>query len=369
MEEHPIPQNVTQFEFHLVGDMTLKQFGYLAAGLTCAYVTFLVLSTSVPFLAYPLIFVFAMTGIAFAFLPISERPLDHWVKAYINAIFSPTQRVYRSEVLPIDNPYYQDRLALYLDTFEGADQGVKLAPRLSSVSQMAPATQQVVAPAPVIQPQIVPPAQTAPVQPVPPQPAPKEEEPTEDLNKVVEYAKEAQIIQTEIMETEKELTKIKVEAAQPGHDPKEFTKNFQLVLSRLQNLNNQASAVSKQLADLTKTPSQSSESPVKIVSAETKPTEKYVVLTETANIINGVVTDATGNYLEGVVVVVDNKEGLPVRALKTNKLGQFLAATPLQNGTYTITLEKDNLNFDVLQIELSGEVLPAVRISAKRGGG
>jgi len=67
------------------------------------------------------------------------------------------------------------------------------------------------------------------------------------------------------------------------------------------------------------------------------------------------------------VVVIYDKEGLPVRALKTNKLGQFTGSTPLPNGTYTIELEKDSFNFDVLQIELTGPVLPPLQIVAKQG--
>jgi hypothetical protein len=82
-------------------------------------------------------------------------------------------------------------------------------------------------------------------------------------------------------------------------------------------------------------------------------------------VINGIVTDALNNYLDGVIVVAHDKEGFPVRALKSNKLGQFIAATPLPNGTYTLNLEKGNLVFDVLKVELDGSVLPPLRVSAK----
>ena len=65
------------------------------------------------------------------------------------------------------------------------------------------------------------------------------------------------------------------------------------------------------------------------------------------------------------MAVIYDKEGLPVRALKTNKLGQFTGSTPLPNGVYTLELEKDNFTFDVLQIELTGQVLPPLLITAK----
>ena len=66
--EHPVPQNVTAFEFHLVGDMTLKQFGYLGAGLLLAYITFTIVFSRSPIIAIPFMIIFALTGAAFAFL-------------------------------------------------------------------------------------------------------------------------------------------------------------------------------------------------------------------------------------------------------------------------------------------------------------
>jgi hypothetical protein len=85
------------------------------------------------------------------------------------------------------------------------------------------------------------------------------------------------------------------------------------------------------------------------------------------NIINGIVTDAVNNYLEGVIVVTHDKQGLPVRALKTNKLGQFVAATPLPNGVYTLSLEKDNLIFDSVSISLDGKIMAPIVVAARKG--
>ena len=40
MQQHPVPQNVTQYQFRLVGDMTLKQFLELAGGMLLAYLIY-----------------------------------------------------------------------------------------------------------------------------------------------------------------------------------------------------------------------------------------------------------------------------------------------------------------------------------------
>lgn len=74
MEQHPIPQQISSYEFQLVGNMTLKQFFKLAGGLLIA---FLFYSTGLPFIIkWPLVISFAALGVALAFLPVNDRPLE-----------------------------------------------------------------------------------------------------------------------------------------------------------------------------------------------------------------------------------------------------------------------------------------------------
>ena len=62
MEQHPIPQQISSYEFKLVGEMTLKQFGKAAGGIILA----LIVNSShlVFFIKWPLVFVFAAGGLA-----------------------------------------------------------------------------------------------------------------------------------------------------------------------------------------------------------------------------------------------------------------------------------------------------------------
>ncbi len=388
MDQHPLPQDISSFEFHLIGDMTLKQFIYLGSGLGIAYLIFVLFATSSPYLAWPLIALFSLIGAAFAFLPIMERPLDHWLIAFVNAIFHPTKFEFQSKAIALDNPYFDKRLALYL--------GQPIAPSQTPSSSMVPPVSKPLTPAAAAPLPNQPPVSATPAAPIKtitltdtpfpgvlekpgqksnyatpkqtPQNAPGEPEKSlpskEELKKTVELAKQAQTIQSKILETEDRLNKIKVNAASPGADSKAFTEAFQTVLSDLQDLNKQASKISNQLAHLSKTPA-------KVVLAENiKPSKPNIIpsltLTSVPNIINGIVTDAMGNYVEGAIVVAHDKQGLPVRALKSNKLGQFIAATPLPSGTYNLTVEKDNLNFDTIQVGLKDAVMPPVVIAAKR---
>lgn len=91
-------------------------------------------------------------------------------------------------------------------------------------------------------------------------------------------------------------------------------------------------------------------------------TASILPLTNKPNVISGVVTTADGKPLENVILVVRDAGGIPVRAMKTSKLGQFLSATSLANGIYTIELEDEMGKFKPLQINLQGEVLSPLAI-------
>ena len=66
-------------------------------------------------------------------------------------------------------------------------------------------------------------------------------------------------------------------------------------------------------------------------------------------------------------MTVKDKEGVPLRALKTNRLGQFAASTQLPNGVYFVETEDPRLRytFDRAQITLNGSIVPALEIFAK----
>lgn len=331
MDVHPIPQNVTSFQFKLVGDMTLKQFAYLAVGSGTAYFLFVFLAHDYPLITWPLIAISALLGVAFAFLPIGSRPLDHWTKAFLKAVYSPTKRVWSKNGKTFkEDSLFQSRLVMYLT---GGNQNYSEAPILR------------------------------PIEPLPTK---------EELGKTVDLARQAQQLQMKIIQTERTLSQIKTQAQNPTPIPVDYSQQVNTVLTDLQNLVGQASKVKQQIQTVQepqpKTQVDTSQAvareKVKVV-VPAKPQKAILALTTFPNVINGIVKDKQSNYLEGVVAVIYDKEGLPVRALKTNKLGQFTGSTPLLNGTYTLELEKDGFTFDVLQIELAGQVLPPLIITAK----
>jgi|Napbiome12C3dose_1001474.scaffolds.fasta_scaffold00004_105 hypothetical protein len=352
MDAHPIPQNVTSFQFKLVGDMTLKQFAYLAAGAAAAYMTFVFFVKDYPVFAWPVVILFAGLGAAFAFLPIGSRPLDYWTKAFLKAVYSPTKRVWGKNGKSFKNdPLFQSRLAMYL---AGANTQ-SLPPALAENQQAAvPGKQN-------------PPAISLPLANQPTAPLPTQE----TLKKTVDLAREAQQVQMKIIQTERTLSQIKTQAQNPTPIPVDYSQQVNKVLADLQGLMSHASEVKQQIQTLQE-PKQKPAPEAQVVSREKikvvasqKAQPVAVALTTFPNVINGIVKDKSNNYLEGVVAVIYDKDGLPVRALKTNKLGQFTGSTPLLDGTYTLELEKEGFTFDVLQIELAGQVLQPLMITSK----
>lgn len=348
--EHPVPQNVTAFEFHLVGDMTLKQFGYLATGLGVAYFSFAFLFTKSPLIALPLIIFSTLLGVAFAFLPILDQPLDHWVAAFFKAIYFPTEGIWKlknqKEGTTENDPLFKNRLQRYL-----AINGAAPAPSVPSASSAIPKMTRLIQlpqkPNPIAQPPIPQVAKPTPAVPPP------------GLPQLVSLAEEARILQQKVVDTQKQINTLEALVKNRQIDNFSYQQKFWEASSNLQNLIQQTNTLEQQIAkDREKTE-------VKIVEPK-KGVDTQIVLTSLPNVINGIVADRQGNYLDGVIVIIHNSQGLPVRALKTNKLGQFSGATPLPSGTYTVTLEKEGRTFDTLQLNLEGEVLQAIGIHPKK---
>ncbi|MDO8573187.1 MAG: PrgI family protein [Candidatus Daviesbacteria bacterium] len=337
MDAHPIPQNVTSFQFKLVGDMTLKQFLYLAIGVGFAYLLFVTVSSKYPLITWPIIIISTLLGVAFAFLPIGSRPLDYWLAAFLKAVYSPTKRVWKKNGKNYkEDPLFESRLVMYL------------------------AGQQTQVTGDSLQATAVP--QSQPIAPLPTR---------EELGKTVDLARQAQQLQMKIIQTERTLSQIKTEAEKPNPIPIDYSQQANATLADLQSLVKQVSDVKTQIQKVREPIKEHASAATSIthervkVIVPTKPRQTTVALTTFPNVINGIVKDTTGNYLEGTVAVIYDKEGLPVRALKSNKLGQFTGSTPLPNGTYTLELEKDNFSFDVLQIDLNGGVMSPLLIAAK----
>jgi len=91
---------------------------------------------------------------------------------------------------------------------------------------------------------------------------------------------------------------------------------------------------------------------------------KMQPITNEPNKVSGVIKDQDGEAIPGVVLLIKNHKGEAVRALKTNTLGQFSISTPLVKGMYTLEVGSsvEDISFDIITIEVKGEVLPPVEM-------
>lgn len=98
MEQHPIPRQITTFEFKLIGFLTVKQFVYLLVFTSLTLIVYYL--TPIPFLNYFFAFLVGAGGVAFVFVPINDRSMDIWIKNLIKRLTSPTQYVFKKENKP-----------------------------------------------------------------------------------------------------------------------------------------------------------------------------------------------------------------------------------------------------------------------------
>ena len=164
-----------------------------------------------------------------------------------------------------------------------------------------------------------------------------------------------------------EITRLKAKLAQvekEKEDTEQKSIKLEGLLSELKGQDNQAAEVQEVIIprDI---PDKSKDIPVRIVHPTPAIGKMAPQLTTIPNVVSGIVKDKRTLLLSDVIILVKDSVGNPVRALKSNKIGQFAISTPLPNGTYTMELEKENNDFDVVQINLEGKVMPPIEIRAR----
>lgn len=95
MEQHAIPRQITSFEFKLIGFLTIKQFIYLLISVPTGILVYY--AFPVPILNIILGILIALIGVAFAFIPINDRPMEVWVRNLIKRLSSPTQYFFKKQ--------------------------------------------------------------------------------------------------------------------------------------------------------------------------------------------------------------------------------------------------------------------------------
>lgn len=452
MEQHPVPQNITTFQFRLIGDMTIKQFGYLGGGIALAFIAY---KLPLPFIfTWPLAAIFALAGFGFAFVPIEERPMDTWFFSFLRNVYNPT--VFHWErsaptpepstttlpppakiptlslgvfpTLPIpgmkkttqpSTPQKQETPPApspKLATFVGTPPQVAMSKKSITPSPMdtfftwidnlfvpsqkpKPAIIATQSP-PMPQPAVLRPAATvmkpspAPRVPLaytkqpppppsvtgkhmpPPTSTPTQHQKNEPPAPIKDSAtsKELQGLKEQLGSLQKELQNKTIEESRILELQKQFTE----LLSQRDKMEKELTRLQQEAKTKSEPPQTYRQAGIVDTNKPKEPTVKMMPkdvatraglprLTTFPNVVTGIIKDYDNTLLPGVLVTVKDKDGIPLRALKTNKLGQFAASTPLGNGTYVVEVEdpRGRFSFDKVQITLNGAVMPALQIIAK----
>jgi hypothetical protein len=370
MQEHPVPQNVTSYEFHLIGNMTLKQFFELAT--FGAFAFFAYSSNLLDILKWPLVLLFVILGIAFAFVPFEDRPLDHWLLAFVRAIYNPTKFYWKKNArIP----------EVFAYTQQSQSQQVDYATPIREKRSRAKAFLQSITPtqlgdehdeladratAILAQYNDVPAAQTVRAE------GKKIEIPEKPSLQVEMH--ELHPMQNVVIEPESAPAKTTDSAssifAQPSYSgpvvapqldaislPKEQVVFKQPTLS--------ASPDMTQSTDRVIAQPEMKKMSADTVTAQTNTNLPFPKTPTIPNLLVGMVLDPEGKMIEQSIVEIRDNTGLPVRALKSNKLGQFFVSTPLPNGEYELVIEKDGHSFDTMKIALTGAVVPPIEVRSK----
>lgn len=97
MQEHLIPQDISNYKFHLIGELDLKQFGEVMAGVIIAVIINAMSWPSI--ISWPLMILSVGVGLIAAFVPLGGQPLSHWLTVFVKALFSPTKFYWRKQTV------------------------------------------------------------------------------------------------------------------------------------------------------------------------------------------------------------------------------------------------------------------------------
>lgn len=360
MDGHPIPQDVTGFQFKLIGDMTIKQFAYVIVGVIFAWIFF-----SLPvaiLLKLPFALFFLCFGLSLAFLPVEGRPLDLMVTYFFKALFSPNQflfiKIGVKIIPPLPHRNYQPTTQEQSKTISAEN----LQALLASTSTNAPkndldqkemAFLNLVSSA--FQGGALPPPQQQPVV----------EKPEDAAEVEQELEEQTRVLKEELAKEKEEVQK---EEAGEGNDKTVQEENERI--AKLEQLLNetisQKNALEQQLLSLQKQLEVPRTATTPKPPKDTIKSTKLPIIEQNPNLISGIIKDSRGNVLPNILVEIRDQEQNPVRAFKTNQLGQFASATPLLNGTYTLIFEdpSEKHKFESLEIIANGEFIPPLAIAS-----
>lgn len=377
MENHPIPQDVTGFKFKLIGSVTVKQFLYLLGFGILTTVAFVL---HVNFLIkIPMMLLFSGIGVALAFIPIEGRPMDVMLANFAKAIPSENRYIFRKRGVNLSNFEFfktspkqiqvatpqatqlkspsDERRAILLGRLRNSSSGATEG-ELSFLRNIKSFFEESV-PA---KPQMAPVAAEELKEPEPIQKQADLKDPEQadleikKIQKQIEETKTLQTRQGNSQDMTEKIIELERQLAQTLAEKDNLVKR--MVSYEAQKARDDEVIVKPGQKDVQETQN------VKFVGPSSHLVAGFPSLPDIPNIILGIIRDPRGKTLPNVLVEVIDKNNIPVRAFKTNSLGQFASATPLPDGTYKIYFEDPakTHEFEIIEINLNSEIFNPLEI-------
>ncbi len=379
---HPIPQDVTGFQFRLIGNMTVKQFAYIATGGILAVLTYY---APVFFLFKAILIpIFGGTGLALAFLPIEGRPVDLMLSKFIQDVFSPTQYIYQKtggalalSSLNIHPPQKkghekkgiqknmnkQAQLTNFLHDLSSHKSRIdeREDVYLNSLFTTG-ATPQIISMEDEIR-------KSAGIELTPFELSGGKQGAQND-NENSELEKEARAIKKELEQARQQEAQLE-NASQSTEETHEHVNELERelgdIMTQKEQLEQGIIETQEKAKDIKKV--LAPPPPTGTMNVHAIPIDQATLIglpnvPDVPNIIIGIIKDSRGNVLPNILVEIKDREDNPVRAFKTNGLGQFASATKLTDGEYSIHFEdpKGKHKFDTISITANNTIMLPLEI-------
>jgi hypothetical protein len=402
MIEHPVPQNITSYQFHLIGNMTIKQFLIVLAG---AGIGFLFYTTNLPgLIKWSFILFFFSLGALTAFIPYEDRTLDQWIINFIKAIYRPTKfywrrhpaipnflsYVARTDLQTLPNPsewapQKRQKVQAYLSSIQSGA-GLQSADPLDIFTQSqtqitalftSVQAAENVSPSsdsfrhkPSLQVRARPLRRrheifqaTSTTQATPQSPAPQTTAPITPVahtTSAVRTVKPDQNSNQQPSATPSNLHRsvltVAVDTVETSPSTAQDTQvatDTSITAQPVQQYVDPGSFASSSQGQ--------SDAPIPAIFDHNLP---FPTLPTQPNMLVGMVHDAEQKIVSNAIIEILDEQGNTVRAMKTNALGQFYISSALKPGKYLIETEKESLTFPIYSLEINGSVLDPINIQA-----
>ena len=308
--------------------MTLKQFFQLAGGILVALIFYS--APILPIIKWPFVIISTILGVALAFLPLEERPLERWIFAFFKAIYTPTMFFWKkSETIP---KFFQDESATQPQVSTSPEQDAALKEYLSGSAQKGG-----------------------------------------PLGKLEEAEKGFLAALSGILSG---ATTAEAGVPAQGVGPKQDMAIPQTIPVKVTPTGTQHLVVEeKPLAPSSGGPQITTNQVSPIVAGEEIISTKQAMFSVDAappnpptipNVVVGQVVDQNRKIIEGAIMEIKDSAGRPIRAIRSNKVGHFITVTALDPGRYDIITDKEGYEFDTVGFEAAGELIPPILVQGRK---